>query len=157
MERVLEAERTLGNRRRGDVVQLRELCVHVHEAFDELTRERVERGRGAVRGGLLEDPSHVLDVTVVQRREDGALVGEVLVERSDADARDLGDAVGGHGLRSMPLDHQPDRFEHGVHGLPCALLLRRVARDDSFGALHAARLVPMAGSSTRVREPSGQD
>ena len=54
---------------------------------------------------------------VMKRAEDGTLVGEILVERADADAGGLGDAIGGDGVSAVALDHELDRLEHIVHGL----------------------------------------
>src|SRR5204862_7135592 len=62
------------------------------------------------------------DVTLVQRREDGALVGEVLVDRSDADARDLGDPVGRDRVEAIALQELDSRVEHRLHGVPRPLL-----------------------------------
>ena len=95
MERVLEAERALGNRGRDHVVQSVGLPVDIHQTFDELSRDVFERRRGTMGERLLDDEAHVVDVTIVKGREDRAFVGEVLIQRSDADTRYLRDAIGG--------------------------------------------------------------
>ena len=57
------------------------------------------RGKGGEVG--LDPRVHRLDVALHQRQQDVVLVGEVLVERGDGDARGLGDAARAHGLDAV--------------------------------------------------------
>src|SRR4051812_26834387 len=118
MERVLEAESAFGHSGRSKLVHFRKLRVCIRQTFDELAREFLQRSRGAGGRRLLDDEVYIVDVSVVKGGEDGALVGKVLIERADADAGGLGDAIRGHSLGSVALYHKLDRLKHVVHGLP---------------------------------------
>ncbi len=99
-------------------MQFRGFRVHIHQAVDEFAREFLQRSRGAGSRRLLDDLPYIVDVSIMKGCEDRALVGEVLIQRPDADAGGLRDAVGGDGLGPVPLHHKLDRLEHVVHGLP---------------------------------------
>ena len=72
-------------------------------------------------------------MALAQRGDHGVLVREVLVERSDAHAGDLGDAVRGRLLEALGLQNVSGRDEDRVDGLPCALLARLFPlRDGDF-------------------------
>src|SRR4051812_46671981 len=75
-------------------------------------------------------------MALVKGGEDGPLVGKVLVERSDADARRLRDAVRREAFGAVTLQHPRDRLEDGPHRLPGALLLGLATRERSFAGLH---------------------
>ena len=140
LQRVLEAVGALRHGGRNDLVQLRVFGVHVHQPFDELAREVLERSRGAVGHRLLDHLPHIVDVAVIKGGEDRPLVGEVLIERPDADAGCLRDAIRGDGLGAVTLHHTLDRLEHGLHGLPRALLLRLAPRERFFVGLVVVRV-----------------
>jgi hypothetical protein len=63
-----------------------------------------------------------------ERQQDRVLVGEVLVERADADARPFGHGVGGKGRQSTDLENLSRGLQNQRHGLPGA----RLAGDSSF-------------------------
>ncbi len=97
--------------------------------------------------GLLEDLTGLLDVTLMQSREDGALVGKVLVHRTNADPRRLSDAVGGDGIDTFKPQHPLNRVENNFNRLPRTFLLRRAANAGSLVSdLHVCR--PSRSSTT---------
>jgi hypothetical protein len=63
-----------------------------------------------------------------ERQQDRVLVGEVLVERADADARALGHRVGGEGRQSTGFENLSRRLQNQRNGLARA----RLSGDSSF-------------------------
>ena len=63
-----------------------------------------------------------------QRQQDRVLVGEVLVERADADARPLGHCVGGEGRQSTGFENLSRRLQNQRNGLSRA----RLSGNSSF-------------------------
>ena len=66
----------------------------------------------------------LLDVALMQGRENSALVGEVLIEGADAYAGDFGDAICGQGPKALALQNPDNGVEDRIDGLQCAALLR---------------------------------
>jgi hypothetical protein len=85
-------------------------------------------------GGILLRPGHLdqgrLHLLAGERQQDRVLVGEVLVERADADAGPLGDRIGGEGAQSAGFQNLSRRLQDRGHGLAGA----RLARDSSFAS-----------------------
>ena len=65
-----------------------------------------------------------LDVALMQRRKDRALVREVLVHRTDANPGHLSNAIGSDGIKALALQHSHDCVQHRIDGLKRAPLLR---------------------------------
>src|SRR2546430_6647023 len=97
MQRGPEAESALWNGGRNNLVEFRDVRVHIHQAMDEFAREFLKRVRGVGSRRLLDDLPYIVDMSIVEGSEDCALVGEVLIQRSDTDAGGLRDAVRGNG------------------------------------------------------------
>src|SRR3954469_11992879 len=91
----------------------------------------------------------------MQGHEDGLLVGEVLVERADADARCFRDSVGGDGFGAVTPQHTLHRLEDNLHGLPGALLLGLTPRGPSFAGFHGISLTTDDCSTTARRSRPG--
>jgi hypothetical protein len=61
---------------------------------------------------------------LVQGNKNGALVGKVLINRANADAGNLGDAVRRDGGQAFALEQPDDGLKHRVESLTRAPLLR---------------------------------
>jgi hypothetical protein len=71
---------------------------------------------------VLDEAPSLQRMTLVQRREDGALVREVLVDGTDTDARDLRNSVGGDGVAAAALQELHGCIQHQLNGVLGALL-----------------------------------
>jgi hypothetical protein len=74
----------------------------------------------------------LLNVAFVQGDEDGALVGKILVDRADADSRDLGDPIGRDGLKAFAFEDPDDSVEHSFDGVARPALPRLLAGNRLF-------------------------
>src|SRR5690606_6091108 len=99
-KRAPEPERPLGHLLCDEFVELWLGGVEIGQPLHERTRER-HQGRGMLSYRALDDPMNVLDVALMQRRVDSLLVREVLIQRTDAYASGLGDAVRGDCVHAL--------------------------------------------------------
>jgi hypothetical protein len=97
--------------------------VGIDHSFDQGPDESVERGRGVFDQRALDDAIDVADVALVQGDEDGAFVGEVLIDGADADSCDLGDVVGCEVGGGIALQSAKDSIEDRVDCLMGSALL----------------------------------
>ena len=121
--------------RRKQIVKLRIGGVCVDHGIDQCAYESVER-----RGRILNERGfdHAVDLlymALMKRGEDGSLVWKILIDRSDARARNLCDAVGRYSASSLSLQDAEDCFEDSVNGLACTELLglTSMRRGESSG------------------------
>src|SRR3954469_2191671 len=75
----------------------------------------------------------------MQGHEDGLLVGEVLVDRADADARGFRDAIRGDGSGAVTPKHTLRRPEGSLPDPARALLFWFTARERPFGGFHGIK------------------
>jgi hypothetical protein len=104
-----------------------------HDGVDGLARAP---GEVLVREHLAHERERAFELAVLERVEDGIAVGEVLVERADADAGHLGDARGGRGVHAFPLENPNRPLEDGGDGGLGTCLARRFSRCGSDLAGH---------------------
>src|SRR5690606_31554716 len=92
---------------------------------------------GQIDARAQEKPQHPLAMTLEQRHHQRVLAREILVQRPDAHARDLGDAVGARPIEPL-LDENASRgLEDGLdRGLRSALS-GALAREKLHAAAHA--------------------
>ena len=122
--------------------------------FDERADERLERRGGVLDERALDQPAHLLDVAVVERREDGDLVGEVLVDRADADAGNFGDAVGRDRGSAVTGEHAGDGVEDRLDRLVGAILLGAAnGRHESSIAKNVSKTIGTNRRRRRWGEP----
>ncbi len=75
-------------------------------------RTSASNGDSACVTRVLSNTPDLLDVAIVERREDGTLVRKILVDGADADAGHLGDAVRRDAVDAVALQDLHDRVEH---------------------------------------------
>ena len=84
-------------------------------------------------------PDQLEDVPIVardQRRYQSLLVGEVLVERADADTGDRGDTIGAGAIVPLPGENASGGVQQRLDHRPGALLGRGFSRDRRDCARH---------------------
>jgi hypothetical protein len=108
--------------------------VSVDHGVDQSADELGQWCRGIVQKCLADDAVDFVKVALVERRQDGPLVREILVDRADADAGDPGNAVGVEGVDPFALQDSHRSVEHRFYGLDGTALLGTAARRASFAS-----------------------
>ncbi len=99
----------------------------IDQLFHKIDGERAERSR-SLRGGMaLQCVSHLCRMALMQGAENRLLVGEVLIQRANADARDLGNAVRRDRVGAVSLENERHGSQHVFDRLACAGLPRCTA------------------------------
>src|SRR5208283_1451132 len=109
--------------RHQQLVKLRVDGMDLDHGLNHGAHELLERRCRVLDELGLNHAIYLIDVTLVQGGKDRALVGEVLVKRTDTYARNLSDAVGCDGLGALVLQKPYHRVEHSLDGLAGATLL----------------------------------
>ena len=89
---------------------------------------------------LTQRKPNPLEVVGEDPRDERLFRREVLIQRGDVDASDLGDAVGAGPVVPFPNEHSRGRFEEHLDGRACPLL-RRLAPGPGISASgHTAKV-----------------
>ena len=94
-----------------------------HQRSNQGTHEIIERRSGVRDERAFDQAGNLRDMPIMQRCENDAFVRKVLVDRTNADTSDFGDAVRRDALDAVALQDLHDRVEHCFHGRPGAALL----------------------------------
>lgn len=100
---------------RKDAMKLGIDTMRLDRGGDHLAHCLLDRLRGNLGQRSTDDLHDVLIVMIDDGGNERLLAGEILVERADADARHLGDAVGAGSVETLPDQNASCRFNKRVN------------------------------------------
>lgn len=103
-------------------------AMNLHEDNYEFVEKLVEWAAGVFLEDASEEDGVLLHVLQREGGEDGVLIGEIFVERADADAGFVSDVVGGDFVERVVIQKASSGFEDLMASADGARLLRRFAR-----------------------------